>query len=339
MPPILDVPTIMLTDGFGRTIDYLRISLTDRCNLRCRYCMPTHGLVFAEDEALLSAAEIELVARAAAGLGFRKIRLTGGEPTLRRDVVDIVRRIAAVPGIADVSMTTNGVRLPELAGPLKAAGLRRVNLHVDSLNRAKVEDLMRWSRLEQLWAGIEAAEAAGLVPIKLNAVIARGYNDGDVVDLARLTLEHDWTVRFIELMPLGSGDEAQFSIDYYVSNVEVMARVEAALGRLEPLPNADAADEARNYRLPGARGRVGFISPVSSPYCDTCNRMRLTADGKFHLCLLHDDEIDVRAVLRGGGGAEAVQAVLRRAVDAKPTGHALRAGIHTAERRMHAIGG
>ncbi len=329
----------MLRDGFGRPINYLRVSLTDRCNLRCRYCMPTHGLVFEPDEALLSAAEIETVVRAAAGLGFHKIRLTGGEPTLRRDVVDIVGRIAAVPGIRDLSMTTNGVRLPQLALPLKAAGLGRVNIHVDSLNRANVEDLMRWSRLEELWAGIEAAEAAGLAPIKLNTVIARGYNDGDVVDLARLTLEHDWTVRFIELMPLGSGDEAQFSIDFYVSNADVKRQIEATLGPLEPVPNRDPSDEARNFRLAGARGRVGFISPVSAPYCGTCNRMRLTADGKFHLCLLHDDEIDVRAILRGGGGQAELGAALERAVAAKPTGHALGIGVHTERRRMHAIGG
>lgn len=328
-----------IRDGFGRPINYLRVSLTDRCNLRCRYCMPTHGLTFDDDEALLTAGEIETVVRAAAGLGFHKVRLTGGEPTLRRDVIDIVRRIAAVPGITDVSMTTNGVRLPELAAPLKAAGLHRVNIHVDSLNRGNVEDLMRWSRLDALWAGIEAAEAAGFTPIKLNAVIARGYNDGDVVDLAALTVERDWVVRFIELMPLGAGAEAQFSVDFYVSNADVMRQIEAALGPLEPLPNRDPSDEARNYRLPGARGQVGFISPVSQPYCDTCNRMRLTADGKFHFCLLHDDELDVRAVLRGGGGLDDVRAVLEQAVATKPTGHALRSGIYPENRRMHAIGG
>ena len=337
---------IALHDGFGRAIDYLRISLTDRCNLRCRYCMPTRGLVFEPDEALLSAAEIETVVRAAASVGFRKVRLTGGEPTLRRDVVDIVRRVAAVPGIRDVSMTTNGIRLTTLAGPLKAAGLTRVNLHVDSVDPARLADLMRWGKADDLWAGVAAAEAAGLLPIKLNCVVARGYNEDDIVPLARLTLEHDWTVRFIELMPLGSGAEAQFSIDRYVSNVDIAARIAAALGPLAPLANADASDEARNFTLAGARGRVGFISPVSEPYCGNCNRMRLTADGKFHLCLLHDDEIDVRAVLRdigtGDGGGDAVgrvAAVLARAVALKPIGHALAAGVHTEGRRMHAIGG
>lgn len=330
---------IALHDGFGRPIDYLRISLTERCNLRCRYCMPTHGLTFAPDEELLSATEIEAVVRAAAGVGFRKVRLTGGEPTLRRDVLDIVARIAAVDGIRDVSMTTNGIRLVELAGPLKAAGLRRVNVHVDSVDPARLANLMLWGKSVDLWAGIEAAEAAGLVPIKLNCVVARGYNEDDVVELARLTVARDWTVRFIELMPLGSGAEAQFSIDRYVPNDEVAARITAALGPLEPLTNADASDEARNFRLRDALGRVGFISPVSAPYCGNCNRMRLTADGKFHLCLLHDDEIDVRACLRGGGGEAEIAAVLARAVATKPIGHGLASGVHTEGRRMHAIGG
>lgn len=329
----------MLQDAFGRTIDYLRVSLTDRCNLRCRYCMPTEGLRFIPDESLLDAAEIETVVGVAAGMGFRKIRLTGGEPTLRPDLLDIVARIARVPGIEDLAMTTNGLRLPKLAAPLKAAGLRRVNLHVDSLNRAHVEDLMRWSKVEALWAGIEAAEAAGLWPIKLNVVVAKGYNDGDVVDLAALTIERDWAVRFIELMPLGSGDEARFAIDRYVPNTLLKERIEAALGPLEPVANASLADESRNHRLPDARGLVGFISPVSEPYCGNCNRLRLTADGKFHLCLLHDDELDLRAPLRAGAGEAALRALLERAVAAKPTGHALAQGRHTAERRMHAIGG
>lgn len=330
---------IALHDGFGRAIDYLRISLTERCNLRCRYCMPTQGLTFAPDDELLSAAEIETVVRAAASVGFRKVRLTGGEPTLRRDVLDIVRRIAAVDGIRDVSMTTNGIRLVELAAPLKAAGLTRVNVHIDSLDPTRLANLMLWGKAADLWAGVTAAEAAGLVPIKLNCVVARGYNEDDVVELARLTLTRDWTVRFIELMPLGSGAEAQFSIDRYVSNEDVAARIAAALGPLEPEPSADASDEARNFRLAGAAGRVGFISPVSAPYCGNCNRMRLTADGKFHLCLLHDDEIDVRATLRAGGGLDEIAAVLARAVATKPIGHALASGVHTEGRRMHAIGG
>ncbi len=330
-------------DGFGRVIDYLRISLTDRCTLRCRYCMPTHGLTFIDDESLLTAAEIQIVAEAAAGLGFRKIRLTGGEPMLRRDILGILERIRAVDGIDEIAMTTNGARLAEMAERLAKAGLNRVNVHVDSLDAERMPRLMRWGEPESIMAGILAAEAAGLTPIKINVVVARGYNEEDVVDLAKLSVEHPWDVRFIELMPLGGGEEANFSIDRYVSNVSVRRRIEEALGPLEALANSDPSNEARNFRLSGAPGRIGFISPVSEPYCGTCNRMRLTADGKLHLCLLHDDEIDVRAALRGAGSLDvrrsAVALLLARAVAEKPTGHALREGVHTLDRRMHSIGG
>lgn len=325
-------------DGYGRVIDYLRISVTDRCNLRCVYCMPTHAIPFVPSEDLLTAAEIAMIAQVAASLGFRKVRLTGGEPTLRSDILDIVAGIAAA-GIEDISMTTNGIRMTQLAVPLKEAGLRRVNVHIDTLNAANLPRVMRWGSLEDLWAGLVAAEAAGLSPIKLNAVVVRGFNEDDVVGLAALTVGRPWTVRFIELMPLGDGAEAQIAIDRYVSNDAVFARIEAELGPLTPTPGSDPSDESRNYRLPSAAGEVGFISPVSAPYCGTCNRMRLTADGRFHLCLLHDDELDVRGLLRSGAGMEAVRAALVRAVDAKPVGHALDSGLHTMYRRMHSIGG
>ena len=330
-------------DGFGRVIDYLRISLTDRCTLRCLYCMPTEGLTFIEDDRLLTAEEIETVVKAAATLGFRKIRLTGGEPMLRRDILDIVSRINAVPGIDEIAMTTNGARLAEMAEKLKAAGLTRVNVHVDSLDPVRMPKLMRWGEPASILAGIHAAESAGLTPIKINVVVARGFNEVDVVDLARLSQDHAWDVRFIELMPLGAGKEANFSIDRFVSNESVRQRIEEACGPLISVPNSNPSNEARNFRLNDAPGRIGFISPVSDPYCGTCNRMRLTADGKFHLCLLQDDEIDVRAALRTENQPEdrliAVAALLKRAVAAKPTGHALQDGVHTMDRRMHSIGG
>lgn len=344
---------MQLFDGFGRPINYLRISLTDHCNLRCVYCMPLHGLTFVPRPDLLTPAEIETVVRAAVSVGFRKFRLTGGEPTVRPELVEIVERLARIPGVNDsaaspelalnggqgLAMTTNGIRLPALARDLARAGLKRVNIHVDTLHPERLPLLMRWGSLDKIWAGIEAAEAAGLVPIKLNAVVMRGFNEDDVVDLARLTLEHDWAVRFIELMPLGNDETAQVAIDRYVSNKETRRKIEAALGPLTPVPPRDLSDEARNFRLPGARGIVGFISPVSEPYCGTCNRMRLTADGKFHLCLLHDDELDIKPILRNGGTWTDVQQVLARAVAAKPTGHALHIGQHTERRNMFQIGG
>jgi cyclic pyranopterin phosphate synthase len=326
-------------DGFGREIDYLRISLTDRCNLRCTYCMPLQGPTYGAREDVLAPAEIEAVVRAAVAVGFRKFRLTGGEPTLRPDLLEIVARVACVPGVRDLAMTTNAVLLPRLAPSLAAAGLRRVNVHLDSLNAARVERLMRWGTLAEIWAGIEAAEAAGLHPIKINAVVIRGENEDDVVPLAALTRERDWHVRFIEAMPLGAGEPARVARGGLVPTAETRARIAAALGPLVPLPRRDAADESSNHRLVGGRGVVGFISPVTEPYCGTCNRMRLTADGRFHLCLLNDDELDIRAALRRGADTADLGGLLLRAVRHKPAGHLLAVGRSTEERAMHQIGG
>jgi cyclic pyranopterin phosphate synthase len=326
-------------DRFGREIDYLRLSVIDHCNLRCVYCMPLRGLTFVPSPELLTAPEIETVAKAALSVGFRKFRITGGEPTLRPDLVEIVGRIAALPGVSDVAMTTNGILLPRLARPLAAAGLRRVNVHVDTLHPERLKRIMRFAAVDEILAGIAAAEEAGLRPIKLNCVVTRGHNDEDVAELARQALERDWHVRFIELMPLGAGETAHLALSQFVPTAETRARIEAALGALTPLPARDAADESRNYRFADGRGVVGFISPVSEPYCGACNRMRLTADGKFHLCLLNDDELDVKRALRSGGGVAAAAEILGRAVALKPTGHRLDEGVSTEERHMFQIGG
>jgi cyclic pyranopterin phosphate synthase len=328
-----------LKDRFGREINYLRISLTDHCNLRCVYCMPLRGLSFVPAPQLLTAEEIEQVVRAAVDVGFRKFRLTGGEPTLRPDLVDIVRRMASVPGMADLAMTTNAILLPRLARPLAEAGLKRLNVHVDTFHPERLKRLMRFGTVPEIEAGLAAAEEAGLTPIKINCVVTRDYNDMDVVDMARRALERAWHVRFIELMPLGGGEAAHAALSQFVPSKETRERIEAELGPLLPLPRVDPADESRNFRFAGGRGVVGFISPVSEPYCGTCNRMRLTADGKFHLCLLNDDELDVRQALRGGGGLPRVAAILRQAVGLKPTGHRLDEGVSTEERAMFQIGG
>jgi cyclic pyranopterin phosphate synthase len=332
----------MPKDSFQREIDYLRISVIDNCNLRCVYCMPLDGLQFLPKSELLTPQEIALVVRAAVAVGFHKFRLTGGEPTLRTDLIEIVERIGAIDGVDDLALTTNALLLTKLARPLKEAGLKRINVHLDSLNPATVERQMRWGSFERIWEGIMAAEVAGLVPIKLNAVVAAGYNEDEVADLARLTLDRDWQVRFIELMPLGGGECATLSIKRYVSNIETRRRIEAALGELSEIPGRSPADESRNFRAPGARGIIGFISPVSEPYCGSCNRMRLTADGKFHLCLLNDDEMDVRRALRESNGEERIERVsqiLLRAVQNKPTGHHLLEGRSTRDRSMYQIGG
>jgi cyclic pyranopterin phosphate synthase len=301
--------------------------------------MPLNGLRFLPGPELLTPTEIERVARAAVSVGFRKFRLTGGEPTVRNDLLEIVQRVASVPDVTDLAMTTNAILLPKLAQPLKRAGLNRLNVHLDSLNPQTVENQMRWGTFDQIWSGIVAAEEAGLTPIKLNAVVTAGYNEADVVDLARLTINRNWHVRFIELMPFAGGECASISIKRYVSNIETRRRIEAQLGALTELPPTSPSDESRNYKIAGAEGVVGFISPVSEPYCGSCNRMRLTADGKFHLCLLNDDELDVRAALRTGASLDAIGEILVRAVTLKPTGHRLLQGRSTNDRLMYQLGG
>ena len=328
----------MPLDRFRREIDFLRISLVDYCNLRCVYCMPLNARRPLSGPSLLTPGEIELVARAAIGVGFRKIRLTGGEPTLRHDLLEIVERLAAIPGLRDLALTTNGILLSRLASSLVRAGLRRVNIHVDTLNPQRLAQIMRLGTFGEIWEGIMAAEAAGLTPIKLNAVVTRGFNDEDVAELATLTRERPWHVRFIELMPLGVGEPAALSRAKFVPSAETESRIVAALGPLVPLPVSDPSDESRNSRLIGGQGTIGFISPVSRPYCGTCNRIRLTADGKFHLCLLNDDELNVRQAL-AVGGIPAVAEILLRAVGAKPTGHRLHVNETIERREMFQLGG
>jgi cyclic pyranopterin phosphate synthase len=325
----------MALDSFGRNIRYLRISLTDRCNMRCVYCMPEEMHFQPRDE-LLTADEILTVACAARDLGFDKIRLTGGEPTVRPELVDIVRGISAL-GFRAISMTTNGLRLSELAHPLKEAGLERVNVSVDTLDADKFHRITRWGKLETVLTGIRAAEEVGLGPIKINAVVVRGYNDDDVASLAALTLEHPWQVRFIEMMPFG--EVAQFAQAGVVSQQEVISRIEAKLGPLEPVSDGRLDGEARLFRLRDARAAVGFISTVTNPFCATCSRVRLTADGKLRLCLLRDDEGDLRSLLRSGASLEALRERMSELILRKPWGHGLPDNVIPLQRVMSQIGG
>lgn len=325
-----------LRDRFGRTINYLRISLTDACNLRCVYCMPEQ-MQFRPRAELLQDDEILTIVRAAAALGTSKIRLTGGEPTIRPGVVELVRTIAATSGIRDVAMTTNGLLLAELAEPLAQAGLRHLNVSVDTLDAEKFRRITRWGDLRRVWDGIAAAEAARISTIKLNAVVTRGFNENEVVDLARLSLEHAWDIRFIELMPVGS--VADFQQEAVVTSAETRALIEAELGPLHPVAGYDGQDPARPFRLAGARGRVGFISTVTEPFCVGCNRYRLTADGKLRLCLLRDREVDLLAPLRNGCTVDELQQLIRNAVWNKPWGHGLPNGEIPHLRVMSQIGG
>jgi cyclic pyranopterin phosphate synthase len=323
-------------DSFGRRINYLRISLTDRCNFRCVYCMPEHGAHFAPREELLRDEELLRVVAAAAAVGFEKIRLTGGEPTIRRNLVELIAGIARTPGIREISMTTNALRLKDQADALKTAGLKRVNISIDSLNADKFRAMTRGGDLQRVWAGIEAAERAGFTPLKLNAVIVRGLNDDEICDLARLTVDRPWQFRFIEMMPLaGVGDLADTSV---VATAEIVERLEAEFGPLE-FVGWFGSDPARTYRIKGGQGTIGFISSITEPFCATCNRMRLTADGKLHLCLLRDNELDLRGALRSGASDEEIEALIRQAVFLKPWGHGLPEGVKPTLRGMSELGG
>jgi cyclic pyranopterin phosphate synthase len=332
---LIDRPGAMF-DSYGRHLHYLRVSLTDACNLRCVYCMP-EDMIFRKQSSLMQDDELLTLVRVAASLGVNKIRLTGGEPTVRRGVVELVRAIKTVPGISRLAMTSNGVRLPELAAPLAEAGLDQVNISVDSLDPTKFRQITRRGNLDDVWQGLLASEAAGLTPIKINCVVTRGYNDTEVVDLARLTLDHPWDVRFIELMPFGS--VADFQHSQVVPSAETKARIEAALGPVRALEGYDGHDPARPYALDGAQGRLGFISSVTTPFCAGCTRLRLTADGKLRLCLLRDDEVDLLTPLRAGADFATLQQLMADAAYRKPWGHRLETEEIPLSREMSQIGG
>jgi GTP 3',8-cyclase len=326
----------MALDRFGRKIHYLRISLTDHCNLRCVYCMP-EDMTFRPNAEMMQDDEVLLLTRLFADLGFDKIRLTGGEPTVRLNIVDIVRGIAAIPGVHSLSMTTNGVLLSKLAGPLASAGLDRVNISLDTLDPAKFKRITRWGKLEDVWKGVLAAEQSGLTPLKLNAVVVRGFNEEDVTDLARLTLDHPWQVRFIEMMPFAGATDLQ--IGQRVTEAEIKARIEQALGPLE-IANGGALDgEARLFHVSGAQGEIGFISSVSVPFCASCTRARLTADGILRTCLLREHEIDLLTPLRSGASQDELRKMLLDALWDKPWGHGLADGEFALDRVMSEIGG
>ncbi len=326
----------MAFDRFGRKIHYLRISLTDHCNLRCVYCMPEE-MTFRPPAEMMQDDEVLLLARLFASLGFDKIRLTGGEPTVRAHIVDIVQGISSTPGIKSVSLTTNGVLLSKLAYPLAAAGLGRVNVSIDTLNPAKFKRLTRGGDIEDVWEGILAAETAGLTPVKLNAVVVRGFNEEDVVDLASLTRDHPWQMRFIEMMPFGGSTD--FQTGQMVSSHEVQERIEQVLGLLQPVNGGELDGEARVFRIPGAQGDIGFISSVSAPFCADCSRARLTPEGILRMCLLREYEIDLLTPLRAGASLDDLRTLVLEAVWNKPWGHGLADGEISQNRVMSEIGG
>ena len=330
----------MITDRFGRRFTYLRVSVTDLCNLRCVYCMPEEGMKWLPRDEILSFEEIVTVVEAAASVGVYKVRLTGGEPLVRSDIATLTRMVAQVPGITDLALTTNGTRLAELAQDLAAAGLRRINISLDTLDPAKFKAIARRHELRDVLDGIAAARAAKLAPMKINMVVLGGLNDTEVAAFAGMTLEQDLEVRFIEYMPLeeakgcamGSGN---FS---FVSNSVVKERIAARFGALEELETgARMRGPAEIYRLRGGAGRLGFISAMSAPFCRNCDRLRLTATGEIRACLLDGGGVEVKSLLRSGGTREDLIRAFRHAADIKPEVHKDWAEIPAAS--MSRIGG
>jgi cyclic pyranopterin phosphate synthase len=335
-----------LSDGFARRISYLRVSLTDRCNYRCTYCMPGEGMVFRPRQELLTFEEIERLVRIFAGLGVRRVRLTGGEPTVRADVVTLVERVAAIDGIDAVVMTSNGHRMPELAAPLARAGLRAVNISIDSLDPGRFHALTRRGDLDRVIAGIDAARAAGL-EVKLNIVALKGTNDDEVAALCAFAWERRVVPRFIEHMPMSDGQ--LYSVAQQLTAAEIRQSVEAHFGR--PLvadeQSRSAHGPARYWRLDDGDGpagapvrELGIISAMSEHFCDTCNRLRLSAVGELHACLAYDDAISLRDVMRGGGSDDDVRAAIRASVTGKRAGHEFQStGGGAPTKHMIAIGG
>ncbi len=321
-----------LVDQFRRPITYLRISVTDRCNLRCTYCMPEAGLPWIASRDILSFDEIERVVRAAALTGVRSIRLTGGEPLARPDLPRLVARLSAVAGIDDLSLSTNGLRLAELAAPLAAAGLRRVNVSLDTLRADRFVAIARRPGLERVLSGIEAALDAGLRPVKINCVVMRGRNDDELADFAKFASTRAVYVRFIEVMPVV--ENAVVQAEQYVSSDEILARLRADEA-LVPVDGPQGNGPARYFAAPGSRGAVGVISPLSHEYCDRCNRVRLTADGRLRLCLFGDYDIDLRTPLRAGATTDELAELFRGGMLIKPERHHLRLG--EAGSRMRAF--
>ena len=337
-----------LRDSFNRPINYLRVSVTDRCNFRCVYCMPAEGVAPCSHTDILSYEEIALVARAAADLGISKIRLTGGEPLVRLGLVELVRQLASIPGIDDLALSTNGSLLATHAASLKAAGLRRINVSLDTMRPGRFAQITRADKLGDVLAGIQAAEAAGLKPIKINVVVIRGMNDDEIVEMAARTFEQDWHIRFIELMPIGNSQDWSAK---YVSTAEIRQRL-AVLGELEPQhqdgldaaaghhgENGSSAGPARYFRLPAARGTIGFISAISEHFCEQCNRLRLTADGRLRPCLMWDREVDVRSLVRRGATQDDIRDIIVKTTMEKPWGHRLNEGKAPQQRTMSEIGG
>jgi cyclic pyranopterin phosphate synthase len=326
-----------LRDTFNRPITYLRISVTDRCNLRCVYCMPEAGLAWIPKPEILTYEELARIVQAGASVGLRSVRLTGGEPLIRRDLERLVEMLSRIAGIDDVSLSTNGLLLAERARGLRAAGLRRVNLSLDTLREDRFAAIARRPGLDRVLRAIEASIEAGLAPLKVNCVVMRGQNDDELADFAELTRHRPLFVRFIEVMPVA--ENVGMQPDAYMSSDEILERLRR-VDSLEPVGGPGGNGPARYFAYPGAAGAIGVISPLSHDYCERCNRVRLSADGRLRLCLFGDHHIDLRSPVRAGASKEEIAAIFSGAMLIKPERHHLEVGkLASAMRAFSEIGG
>lgn len=327
-----------LTDRYQRPIDYLRVSITDRCDLRCIYCTPLGGSPKLAHDDILSYEEFLHLIQIAVDMGITKVRITGGEPLVRKGVTDFCRRLAKLPRLQSLSLTTNGVMLEDFAQDLYSAGIRRINISLDTLQPQKFLRITRRDKFHRVWRGIQAADNVGFKPIKINVVVMRGINDDEVLDLAKLTLERTYHVRFIEFM--GFNNDSNWLHEHYVSADEILANLHD-LAPLEQITSRHTNGPARHFRWPDAKGVVGIISPISHHFCPSCNRIRLTADGKLRNCLFSDQEVDIKSPLRQGATDADLAQILRASIDSKPEKHCLQSDIFRKcqNRPMVAIGG
>ncbi len=327
-----------LIDSNNRVINYLRLSITDRCNLRCIYCMPDEGIEFLSHDEILRYEEILRVVRLAVRKGIRKVRLTGGEPMVRKGFLDFLRRLNGIDGLKEITLTTNGILLKEFAEEIRLCGVHRINVSLDSLRRDRFFRITGRDLFDQVWEGIQEADRSGFDPIKINVVAMKGINDDEIQDFARLTLEKPYHVRFIEHMPIGAHNS--WNIDTFMPILDIYNRI-LDIGNLTPINKRNSLDgPAQRYILDGARGEIGLIGALSNHFCSICNRLRLTADGHLRSCLFSEQEIDIKTPLREGKGDEALMNLLEKAIKEKPASHNLASqGLKNCARQMSSIGG
>lgn len=336
--PTRDTAAPPLLDRYGRRHTSLRLSVTDRCNIRCFYCMPAEGVVFRPRHELLTFEEIERFVRAVVPLGVNKLRLTGGEPLVRADLPKLVQRLSRIDGIRDIALTTNGMLLDRQAAALKAAGLDRINISLDTLREEVFQQITRREGLDQVLAGIAAAQTAGFRQIRLNAVAIRGLTEPEIIPLAEFARARNLELRFIEFMPLDA--DHHWSNDQLLTGAEIRRRLEQHFGPLVPATRPDASQPAVDFRFADDRGGIGFINPVSEPFCGNCNRLRLTAEGQVRNCLFSQVEWDARRLLRSGATDDELRTLVRQCVAAKAPSHGIGAeDFHQPERPMYQIGG